>query len=635
MIGIAAATVASACIDTRPAQAVLGGAPLLSARTAADAPPSRNPKRAAQPRPSAPETRWSLEQIAKGRARCLELLSGLKAQYDVIAPFRKGRCGSPAPVLLKSIGEAPAVRISPPARINCPMVAALDKWLKAHVQPSAKSLLDSPVTEINNMASYACRNRNHAKNGRLSEHGKANALDIGAFRLASGTRVSVLKDWGAVERDLLALARREFAAERARATISAAQDTPSRKTSAPRAPREATGQRTKRKAPQPLRKRAATANQAAPDRSTRTTTLQVSPEQGVKLAELQLKVARARLDLAEREGALTQQSARVQGLRQDLKAMLAKPLDIDLERRDRRSGRRTAPDNLPAVTAPRQNPGRTAIDRARREVERKKAQLEAREAAERRRQQRIAQAQRRREREARGTRRRLRRAERTLERRQRQVRSAVDTLQKAERDLKAFIDQLQASSGTGANGSDRSALPAAGGDRARTRLPDARGRPTIERTAGTAPQALAQTGAGTLGALLDATHSHDQPHRHPHRRTHGHTHAAPAPASVATRTASARPSGQGGTNGAQTGAKARADAEAMSLEAIMRASPRVSGVIKAQRAGQRTAKARFLRSVHAGACQVFGTVLGPDADDPHRNHFHFDLAPRRRSAYCR
>ena len=42
----------------------------------------------------------------------------------------------------------------------------------------------------------------------------------------------------------------------------------------------------------------------------------------------------------------------------------------------------------------------------------------------------------------------------------------------------------------------------------------------------------------------------------------------------------------------------------------------------------------FLRRLHKGACGTFGTVLGPDANEAHRNHFHFDLAARKRSAFC-
>jgi hypothetical protein len=34
----------------------------------------------------------------------------------------------------------------------------------------------------------------------------------------------------------------------------------------------------------------------------------------------------------------------------------------------------------------------------------------------------------------------------------------------------------------------------------------------------------------------------------------------------------------------------------------------------------------FLRAVHDGSCTVFTTVLGPDYDAKHRDHFHLDLA---------
>jgi hypothetical protein len=49
---------------------------------------------------------------------------------------------------------------------------------------------------------------------------------------------------------------------------------------------------------------------------------------------------------------------------------------------------------------------------------------------------------------------------------------------------------------------------------------------------------------------------------------------------------------------------------------------------------KKRAEAQFLRRLHKGACGVFGTVLGPEANDLHRDHFHFDLAERRHSAFC-
>ena len=47
-----------------------------------------------------------------------------------------------------------------------------------------------------------------------------------------------------------------------------------------------------------------------------------------------------------------------------------------------------------------------------------------------------------------------------------------------------------------------------------------------------------------------------------------------------------------------------------------------------------TRKAEFLRHVHAAACKIFGTTLGPEANEAHRNHFHIDMAFRRTTKFC-
>lgn len=47
------------------------------------------------------------------------------------------------------------------------------------------------------------------------------------------------------------------------------------------------------------------------------------------------------------------------------------------------------------------------------------------------------------------------------------------------------------------------------------------------------------------------------------------------------------------------------------------------------------AQGRMLKSMHKSACGPFGTVLGPNADRHHRDHFHFDTARHRNGAYCR
>jgi len=42
-------------------------------------------------------------------------------------------------------------------------------------------------------------------------------------------------------------------------------------------------------------------------------------------------------------------------------------------------------------------------------------------------------------------------------------------------------------------------------------------------------------------------------------------------------------------------------------------------------------KSKFVKYLHDDACRTFGTVLGPDANEAHKNHFHFDMKHRRAS----
>jgi hypothetical protein len=41
-------------------------------------------------------------------------------------------------------------------------------------------------------------------------------------------------------------------------------------------------------------------------------------------------------------------------------------------------------------------------------------------------------------------------------------------------------------------------------------------------------------------------------------------------------------------------------------------------------------RSAFLREIHDSACEIFGTTLGPEANEAHKNHFHLDMIDRRR-----
>jgi hypothetical protein len=76
--------------------------------------------------------------------------------------------------------------------------------MKRDVQPAAKRILGQRVTQIEVLSSYSCRNAYGRKHGRLSEHARANALDIKGFKFGGDEHVEVLADWGMTERDIKA-----------------------------------------------------------------------------------------------------------------------------------------------------------------------------------------------------------------------------------------------------------------------------------------------------------------------------------------------------------------------------------------------------------------------------------------------
>jgi hypothetical protein len=61
---------------------------------------------------------------------------------------------------------------------------------------------------------------------------------------------------------------------------------------------------------------------------------------------------------------------------------------------------------------------------------------------------------------------------------------------------------------------------------------------------------------------------------------------------------------------------------------------RLGGPKEADTAMALNANATFLRAIHKAACAIFSTVLGPDANRAHKNHFHLDMAKRTSANIC-
>jgi hypothetical protein len=85
--------------------------------------------------------------------------------------------------------------VTPTATLACPIVSVLDRWLADSVQPSAMRWFGARVAEIKQISAYSCRGMNGNSRAHISEHAFGNALDIAAFTLADGRRITVKDGW--------------------------------------------------------------------------------------------------------------------------------------------------------------------------------------------------------------------------------------------------------------------------------------------------------------------------------------------------------------------------------------------------------------------------------------------------------
>jgi len=165
--------------------------------------------RATEPAPTI--STWSDAEIKAALMQCVHSVAPIDAVLDPIAPIRDGECGTPTPVLLRSLSSRDTVAFDPPLVVNCTMVVALHRWLHEAVQPAAKEAFGSPVIRVIG-SSYACRTAYNEPNARLSQHAFANAVDLPIFILADGRKVDVTQGWGPTKRDLIAAAKKSAAA---------------------------------------------------------------------------------------------------------------------------------------------------------------------------------------------------------------------------------------------------------------------------------------------------------------------------------------------------------------------------------------------------------------------------------------
>jgi hypothetical protein len=136
-----------------------------------------------------------LTGLAGEGARCRALLRDAGVRFTPLPARRSGQCGYDDAVRFTKGGSLEIAWRPADLGTSCAVSASLALWEWHAVQPAALKHLGSKVVAIDHFGSYSCRRIYGRSEGAWSEHSTANAVDIAAFRLADGRRVSVMGEW--------------------------------------------------------------------------------------------------------------------------------------------------------------------------------------------------------------------------------------------------------------------------------------------------------------------------------------------------------------------------------------------------------------------------------------------------------
>jgi hypothetical protein len=155
-------------------------APEAEGKPSPDKPGANKPAEAAPP----PE-----KQLSACRLGLTEEIAIAPSIPDIRGP---GACGGEDLVRLEAIvlPDKRKVPVKPAAILRCTMASAIADWVRKDMVPLATSL-GSTISDLDNFDSFECRGRNRIVGAMLSEHGKANALDVRAIKLTNGQSIGL------------------------------------------------------------------------------------------------------------------------------------------------------------------------------------------------------------------------------------------------------------------------------------------------------------------------------------------------------------------------------------------------------------------------------------------------------------
>ena len=153
----------------------------------------------ARPNEDAPRAAAARETPAKATLQCHADLRREGVEFRALPDrwFANG-CSAAGAVQLLDIG----IPVTNLGAMTCPVARQFGRWTREAVQPAAHAWLGKRVVRIESFGTYSCRPVNNQPGAKLSEHGRANAVDVGVFVLEGGRRISVKDGWNGEDEDV-------------------------------------------------------------------------------------------------------------------------------------------------------------------------------------------------------------------------------------------------------------------------------------------------------------------------------------------------------------------------------------------------------------------------------------------------
>lgn len=140
-------------------------------------------------------TSRKLSYLRDNPDECRALLDRSRIAFTTLQPTGGGQCRRTDRTLAMPDRASGLVLLPRTAAATCAINAGLALWLRHGVQPAARSILGSRVVALEHLGTHNCRRIGGGDTGVWSEHATGNAIDVSAFVLADGRRISVLRDW--------------------------------------------------------------------------------------------------------------------------------------------------------------------------------------------------------------------------------------------------------------------------------------------------------------------------------------------------------------------------------------------------------------------------------------------------------